>query len=227
MNILLVEDDEKITSFLVRGLQAEGYSVDSAATGGEGLELARGKNLSLVILDLLLPDTNGREVCKTLRREGIKTPILMLTALDGLEDRIEGLRKGADDYLTKPFAFEELLARIEALIRRSRGFEERKVLLQLADLELDRDTLEVRRGGKLIDMTSKEILLLDFLLAAEGRVVSRARILETVWGQTSDPLTNVVDVYVRRLRAKIDAGFDPPLIHTVRGHGYRMTAGDR
>ena len=227
MNILLIEDDERITGFLTRGLKAEGYSVDAASTGGEGMELARGKNLSLIILDLLLPDTNGREVCRALRQEGIKTPILMLTALDALEDRIEGLRKGADDYLTKPFAFEELLARIEALIRRSKGFEERKSQLRLADLELDRDTLEVRRGGKLIEMTSKEIALLDFLLAAEGRVVSRARILESVWGQTSDPLTNIVDVYVRRLRAKIDHGFEPTLIHTVRGHGYRMAVSER
>jgi len=227
MNILLIEDDERITGFLTRGLKAEGYSVDAAATGTEGLELAHGKNLSLIILDLLLPDTNGREVCRSLRQDGIKTPILMLTALDALEDRIEGLRKGADDYLTKPFAFEELLARIEALIRRSKGFEERKNQLRLADLELDRDTLEVRRGGKLIEMTSKEIALLDFLLAAEGRVVSRARILESVWGQTSDPLTNIVDVYVRRLRAKVDTGFGPPLIHTVRGHGYRMTLSER
>ena len=227
MNILLIEDDERITSFLTRGLRAEGYSVDTAATGAEGLDLAHGESLSLIILDLLLPDTNGREVCRSLRQNGIKTPILMLTALDALEDRIEGLRKGADDYLTKPFAFEELLARIEALIRRSKGFEERHSQLRLADLELDRETMEVRRGGKLIEMTSKEIALLDFLLAAEGRVVSRARILESVWGQTSDPLTNIVDVYVRRLRAKVDTGFERPLIHTVRGHGYRMTAGER
>ncbi|HKJ73685.1 MAG TPA: response regulator transcription factor [Alphaproteobacteria bacterium] len=225
MNILLIEDDERITGFVARGLRAEGYSVDTAATGEEGLELGRGKNLALIILDLLLPDMDGRAVCKTLRQKGVKTPILMLTALDSLDDRVEGLRMGADDYLAKPFAFEELLARIEALIRRSSGFEERKPRLSLADLELDRETLEVRRAGKLIEMTAKEIALLEFLLASEGRVVSRARILENVWGQTSDPLTNVVDVYVRRLRAKIDHGFDPPLIHTVRGHGYRMTAG--
>ena len=223
MNILLIEDDERISSFVVRGLKAEGYSVDVARTGQAGLELSTGDHLSVIILDIMLPDMDGRMLCAQLREQGVTTPVLMLTALDAVEDRVKGLRTGADDYLTKPFAFEELLARIEALMRRSGGFSERPERLRLADLELDRGTLEVRRGGRLVELTAKELALLEFLMSAEGKVVSRTRILESVWGQTTDPLTNVVDVYVRRLRAKIDEGFDPQLIHTVRGYGYRMT----
>ena len=222
MNVLLIEDDERISSFVVRGLRAEGYSVDVARTGQAGLELATGDHLAVIILDIMLPDMDGRALCALLREQGVTTPVLMLTALDSVEDRVKGLRTGADDYLTKPFAFEELLARIEALMRRSSGFSGRPEQLRLADLELDRGTLEVRRAGRLVELTAKELALLEFLMSAEGKVVSRTRILESVWGQTTDPLTNVVDVYVRRLRAKIDEGFDPQLIHTVRGYGYRM-----
>lgn len=222
MNVLLIEDDERICSFVVRGLKAEGYSVDVAHTGEEGLDLSLGENLSVIILDVMLPDMDGRALCQQLREQGVRTPVLMLTALDSIEDRVKGLRTGADDYLTKPFAFEELLARIEALMRRSQGFAERAEQLRLADLELDRGTLEVRRAGQLIELTAKELALLEFMLSAQGKVVSRTRILESVWGQTTDPLTNVVDVYVRRLRSKVDEGFNPPLIHTVRGYGYRM-----
>jgi len=222
MNILLVEDDDRICRFLARGLKAEGYSVDVAMTGPEGLELAFGEHLSLVILDVMLPGLSGREICRQLRDGGVHTPILMLTALDSIDDRVSGLKTGADDYLTKPFAFEELLARIEALLRRSGHFSERPQCLRMADLELDRGTLQVRRCGQPVDLTAKELALLEFLMSAGGKVVSRTRILETVWGQTTDPLTNIVDVYVRRLRAKIDEGHEVPLIHTVRGYGYRM-----
>jgi len=222
MNILLVEDDDRISRFLARGLKAEGYSVDIAATGQEGLDLGCGEHLSLIILDVMLPDVNGRDLCQRLRDGGVRTPILMLTALDSVEDRVNGLRIGADDYLTKPFAFEELLARVEALLRRSGDFAERPQRLRIADLELDRGTLQVRRSDRPVELTAKELALLEFLMSAGGKVVSRTRILETVWGQTSDPLTNIVDVYVRRLRAKIDEGHDVPLIHTVRGYGYRM-----
>jgi DNA-binding response OmpR family regulator len=223
MNILLVEDDDRISRFLARGLKAEGYSVDVASTGRQGLEFGFGEHLSLIILDVMLPDMSGRDVCQQLRGQGVRTPILMLTALDSIDDRVSGLKTGADDYLTKPFAFEELLARIEALLRRSGDFSERPESLRMADLELDRGTLQVRRSDKPVDLTAKELALLEFLMSAEGKVVSRTRILETVWGQSTDPLTNIVDVYVRRLRAKIDEGHDVPLIHTVRGYGYRMS----
>lgn len=220
MTILLVEDDVAIVDFLSRGLEAEGYGVRVARTGAEAAIEARAPDLALVILDLMLPDGDGRELCRELRAGGVQTPILMLTALASLEDKIAGLRMGADDYLTKPFSFEELLARIEALLRRSQGLEPRQTSLRVADLVLDRATLEVRRADRPVTLTAKELALLECLMTAQGRVLSRARILARVWGRSSDPLTNVVDVYIRRLRAKIDDDFDRPLIHTVRGYGY-------
>jgi DNA-binding response OmpR family regulator len=224
MNILVVEDDARVADFLLRGLSAEGYRVQLARTGPEGLELARGSDLSLLLLDLMLPGLSGLELCQTLRAEGHHVPVLMLTALSNTEDKVSGLRLGADDYLTKPFAFEELLARIEALLRRGREQRPRATTLQVADLVLDRERMEVIRAGKLVPLTAKELAFLELLMTAPGRVYSRERILSNVWGTNEDPLTNIVDVYVRRLRAKIDDGHPVPLLKTVRGLGYRLDA---
>lgn len=224
MNILVVEDDVRVADFLLRGLSAEGYRVQLARTGPEGLELARSNELSVLLLDLMLPGLSGLELCQTLRAEGHHVPVLMLTALSNTEDKVSGLRLGADDYLTKPFAFEELLARIEALLRRGREQRPRATTLQVADLVLDRERMEVTRAGKLVPLTAKELAFLELLMAAPGRVYSRERILSNVWGTNEDPLTNIVDVYVRRLRAKIDDGHPVALLKTVRGLGYRLDA---
>jgi DNA-binding response OmpR family regulator len=223
MDILLVEDDERITQFLSRGLKAEGYRVETVGTGREALDFAAGGGFSLVILDLGLPDLNGREVCARLRAQGIDTPILMLTAMDAVQDKVAGLRSGADDYLTKPFAFEELLARIETLLRRRGGAAKAEAKeLQVADLTLNRETHEVRRGGQPVELTPKEFALLEYFMEAPGRMLSRTRILEQVWGYSADPLTNVVDVYIRQLRRKIDEGHAEKLLKTVRGYGYKL-----
>jgi DNA-binding response OmpR family regulator len=224
MNILVVEDDMRVADFLLRGLRAEGYRVQLARTGPEGLELARSSELSVLLLDLMLPGLSGLELCQTLRAEGNHVPVLMLTALSNTEDKVSGLRLGADDYLTKPFAFEELLARIEALLRRGREQRPRATTLQVADLVLDRERMEVTRAGKLVPLTAKELAFLELLMTAPGRVYSRERILSNVWGTNEDPLTNIVDVYVRRLRAKIDDGHSVSLLKTVRGLGYRLDA---
>ena len=224
MTILLVEDDERIMEFLQRGLQAEGYNIQVARDGVAGLEAARTGAFELIILDLMLPKMDGRDLCQTLRAEGMQVPIMMLTALDTTEDVIRGLRFGADDYLTKPFAFDELLARIETLLRRGTARSITPSLLRVGDLTFDRDALIVKRGGEEITLTSLEYALLEFLMVQAGKVVSRARILENVWGTTNDPMTNVVDVYIRRLRARIDEGSSQSLIKTVRGRGYRLSA---
>jgi DNA-binding response OmpR family regulator len=222
MTILIVEDDLRVGDFLARGLKAEGYDVTWARTGGEGLALARHPGADLIVLDLILPGMRGTQICQELRDEGLLTPILMLTALDAVEDRVDGFRAGADDYLTKPFAFEELLARIEALIRRTRNFESKSSLLCVEDLAYDRDRLLVTRGDRKINLTAKELAILELLMSRPGKVVSRQRILSGVWRQSTDPLTNVVDVYIARLRKKIDSPGEPELISTVRGHGYRL-----
>jgi len=224
VTVLLVEDDERILEFLQRGLQAEGYSVRVARDGAQGLDLARGDDLEIILLDLMLPKMDGRDVCRTLRGEGIQIPIMMFTALDSTEDVVRGLRFGADDYITKPFAFDEFLARVEALLRRGPARTIKPSLLVVGDLEFDRDALVVKRAGREIALTSLEYALLEFLMVESGKVVSRARILENVWGTSNDPLTNVVDVYIRRLRSHIDEGFDHALIKTVRGRGYRLSA---
>lgn len=220
--ILVVEDDARIADFLVRGLKAEGYVMQLARTGPEGLEAARGGEVSLLLLDLMLPGLNGLDLCQTLRAEGHHVPVLMLTAMSTTDDKVRGLRLGADDYLTKPFEFEELLARIEALLRRGREQKPRTTTLQVADLLLDRERMQVSRAGHPITMTAKELALLELLMSAPGRVNSRERILANVWGTYEDPLTNVVDVYIRRLRAKIDEGHSVPLLKTVRGLGYKL-----
>lgn len=222
MNLLVVEDDQRVADFLSRGLEAEGYRVRVARTGTEGVELGQSLQCDVIILDLLLPEIHGIEVCSRLRDAGVITPILMLTALGTTEDRIEGLRVGADDYLVKPFAFEELLARIAALIRRSRHFETPSSTVRFADVVFDRETLVVTRGDRKIDLTAKELAILDLLLSQPGKVFSRALVLSKVWGYDSDPLTNIVDVYIARLRRKIDAPGAPELISTVRGYGYKL-----
>jgi two-component system, OmpR family, response regulator len=223
MQVLLVEDDPRILDFVQRGLKAEGYAVEVASTGMQALALTAEAQFQAIVLDLGLPDMNGREVCEQLRKNGIETPILMLTAKDTVQDKVTGLRAGADDYMTKPFAFEELLARVEALIRRRGGeIKPETRELQIADLILNGETHEVRRGDKLIELTPKEFVLLECFMRMPGKVLSRTRILEQVWGYSADPLTNVVDVYIRQLRRKIDDDFDLKLLKTVRGFGYKI-----
>lgn len=222
MEILLVEDDERIVSFVKRGLEAEHYSVDVAHDGQEAIDMARAIRYRLIILDLVLPLKSGSEVCLSLREERIETPILMLTAKDTLEEKIEGLRIGADDYLTKPFAFEELLARMKALLRRG-PYREENQDLKVADLTLSRESHEVRRAGDPITLTAKEFALLEYLMSHPNKVMSRTVILEKVWGYHYDTLTNVVDVYIRYLRKKIDEGYPKKLIQTVRDIGYKIS----
>ncbi|MCK9619052.1 MAG: response regulator transcription factor [Methylobacter sp.] len=223
MRVLLVEDDERIVDFVQRGLKAEGYSVEVARSGKEAVALGSEGQFQAIILDLGLPDFNGRQVCERLRGNGVATPILMLTARDTVQDKVTGLRSGADDYMTKPFAFEELLARIEALMRRRSGEIKLDTKeLRIADLLLNGETHEVRRGETLIDLTPKEFALLECFMRMPGKVLSRTRILEQVWGYSADPLTNVVDVYIRQLRRKIDDDYELKLLKTVRGFGYKM-----
>lgn len=224
MHILIVEDESRIADFVKRGLEAEGYRVEVARTGQDGLKLAATSNSQLMVLDLMLPDIDGREICRRLRQANNAIPILMLTALDSLEDRVSGLKLGADDYLTKPFSFAELVARIEALLRRSNDYRHDKPKIAVADLSLDRETHAVTRGGRTIELTAKEFALLDLLASAPGKPFSRTRILEHVWGYDSDPLTNIVEVYIRHLRRKIDDGQDLKLIQTMRGVGYKISA---
>ncbi|MCV2349791.1 response regulator transcription factor [Paucibacter sp. Y2R2-4] len=222
--LLIVEDDARVADFLERGLRAEGYAVSLARTGPEGLAAARQGEWALIVLDVMLPGCSGMDVLQTLRSEGQQTPVLMLTAMDSVEDKVGGLRLGADDYLTKPFAFDELVARLEALRRRGRTVQQVNSVLALADLRLDRERMRVTRGDQPIVLTAKELAFLELLMSAPGRVFSRERILSNVWGANEDPLTNVVDVYVRRLRQKIDEGRELALLKTVRGIGYKIDA---
>ena len=224
MTILMVEDDERIVEFVRRGLEAEGYQVDVARDGKEALSVASSPIYKLIILDLMLPYMDGRDVCRHLRGTGVLTPILMLTAMDATEAKVSGLRMGADDYLTKPFAFEELLARIEALLRRGRSYQDESESreLRVGDLVLNHETKEVHRAGHAISLTPKEYALLEYFMNSPGKVLSRTRLLESVWGYNSDPMTNVVEVYIRGLRRKIDEDFDVPMIKTVRGFGYKL-----
>lgn len=218
MYILIVEDDKKVARFLKRGLQEEGYTADVAYNGAEGLMMAMVNRYELIILDVMLPQKDGMRVLNELRGHRITTPVLMLTARDSLEDKIRGLNDGADDYLTKPFAFAELLARIRAILRR--GEPERPVKLIAADLTLDPVTRKVRRSGKEIELTNKEYALLEYFLRNKGQVLTRSLISDHVWGYQFDTSTNIVSVYINYLRNKIDDGFDKKLIHTVRGVGY-------
>jgi DNA-binding response OmpR family regulator len=224
MNILIVEDDPRVASFIARGLQAEGYATCIERDGGGALARVRSESFGLILLDVMLPVMTGIELTQTIRAERNSVPILMLTAMGAIKDRVEGLRCGADDYLTKPFAFDELLARIEALRRRPRDLAAPEDILSHADLRFDRQRMAVKRGSQAITLSAKELALLELLMTSEGRIISRERILSNVWGSQEDPLTNIVDVYIRRLRAKIDEGREVSLIQTVRGLGYRMGA---
>jgi DNA-binding response OmpR family regulator len=219
--ILLVEDDARVASFIKRGLEAEGHVVDAAATVEDALGLARLAAYPLVVLDRMLPDGDGLEVCRALRRNRFAGAILMLTAKDVIQDRVDGLQAGADDYLVKPFAFDELIARVDALLRRAEK-PLAAAVLRVGDLILDRDSKRVRRGDRDIALTAKEFALLSYLMSSPGVVLSRARLLDNVWNVNHDPGTKVVDVYVRYLRRKIDAAGEPPMIQTVRGFGYAI-----
>jgi DNA-binding response OmpR family regulator len=225
MNLLIVEDDSRVADFLSRGLRAEGYRVQALKTGEEALALllTRQEVPSVILLDVMLPGMSGIEVCQQLRAARIASPVLMLTAMGTVQDRVAGLRCGADDYLTKPFAFEELLARIEALSRRPPAMIERSAVLSVGPIRFDRERMEVTRHAEPITMTAREMALLELLMSSPGRLFSRERILANVWGVDEDPLTNIIDVYIRRLRAKIDVE-GPSMISTVRGLGYRFEA---
>jgi len=219
MRILVIEDDASIAGFISRGLREAGFAVDSAADGHEGLAKAESAEYDAAIVDLMLPGRDGLSLVAELRQAGIRTPVLMLTARRSIEDRVRGLETGADDYLVKPFAFPELLARIHALVRRARGTPE-PTELSYRDLSLNRLTRRVERAGREIELRPREFALLELLLRNPERVVSKTMILSHVWGYDFDPGSNVVDVLVFRLRDKIDRGFTPPLLHTVRGVGY-------
>jgi heavy metal response regulator len=219
---LLVEDEPRVAGFIAKGLREQAYAVDIARDGEEALYYAGVNEYDLVILDVMLPVKNGYDVCREIRRSGARTPILMLTARDAVEDRIHGLDSGADDYLTKPFDFQELLARMRALLRRSA--EIRPEVIHAADLTLDTASHTAVRAGKPISLTTKEYALLEFLMLNQNRVVNREQIAQHVWDENFDPFSNIIDVYVRRLRAKVDEGFERPLIHTRRGAGYILTA---
>jgi len=220
VRVLLVEDEKRIAEFIRNGLTEHGYAVDVAPDGGEALDWLDVAEFDLVILDVMLPVRDGIDVCKTLRARGMRTPILMLTARDAIEDRVLGLDSGADDYLVKPFAFAELLARLRALTRREP--ELRKPVLEVGDLLLDTMTREVTRGGARVDLTTKEYALLEYFMRHPNQVLTRTMIAEHVWNYDFDNVTNVIDVHVRNLRRKIDDPFPARVIHTVRGAGYRM-----
>jgi two-component system copper resistance phosphate regulon response regulator CusR len=221
MRLLLVEDEEKVARFIVKGLTAERFAVDVAGAGDIGVEMARTYNYDLIILDLMLPGLDGAEALRCIRLRDSHIPVLALTARDALEDKVRILEIGADDYLTKPFAFAELVARVKALLRR--GAVSRANVLRVADLELDRLSQQVRRAGRRIDLTVKEYALLEYLMSNVGRVLSRTMIIERVWDQSFDGATNIVDVYVRHLRNKIDETHERKLIRTVRGVGYAIS----
>lgn len=222
MRILLVEDERKISAYVKRGLEESGYAVDPVYTGKEVLDWAEAAHYDLIILDILLPELDGFSVCRELRRRGDRTPVLMLTARDDIDDRVAGLDAGADDYLVKPFALKELLARLRALTRRA-GESPKSPVLQFADLSLDTRTRQVRRGGKRIELAAKEFAVLECLMREPGRVLTRTQIAEHVWNYDTFNQSNVVDVYIRNLRRKIDDPFEQKLIHTLRGAGYRLS----
>lgn len=217
MKILLVEDEKKVADFIKKGLAEEFYTVDAAADGEEGLFMAENSEYDLMILDIMLPDINGIELCTKIRSRNIKTPIMMLTAVDATESKVRGLDSGADDYLTKPFVFDEFLARVRSLLRRPSLAAD---LLKAADLVLDPVKHEVLRGGRKIDLTWKEFALLEYMMRNRGRILSRTKIFENIWSYDIETSSNIVDVYVSYLRDKIDKRHSQKLIHTVRGAGY-------
>jgi len=224
MRILVVEDEKKVASFIKRGLEEEGYEVDLAADGAQGLDMIKGGSYSLILMDLMLPKLDGLQVIRQMRDLDIRTPVLCLTAKDKVDDVVAGLDSGSDDYLAKPFAFAELLARVRALIRR--GTADRGAELTFSDLRLDPVTHKVWRSDKEIDLTSKEYALLEYMMRNPNQTLTRSMIAEHVWDYTFDSFTNIIDVYVNYLRKKIDRDFDKKLIHTVRGVGYVLKEDD-
>ncbi|MDQ8187555.1 response regulator transcription factor [Pelagicoccus sp. SDUM812002] len=220
MKVLLVEDEKKISDFVAKGLKEQGYVVELAEDGNDGFVHASTQSYDVVVLDIMLPGRDGLSILKSLRKSGNTVPVILVTARGELDERLEGLNLGADDYLTKPFYLDELVARIQALHRRSSG--QSLSLMQVGDLTANMTTREVLRGGESIDLTSREFNLLEYLMRSPGRVLTRTQILEHVWGYDFDPNTNVVDVCIQRLRKKVDAGHEVSLIETVRGAGYRM-----
>jgi two-component system copper resistance phosphate regulon response regulator CusR len=222
MKVLVVEDDRVVGQFVQRGLEEQRIQTDLVADGAEALRAASAAPYDVIVLDLRLPGLPGVEVLRTLRDRGVTTPVLVLTAQDALESKVQALRIGADDYVTKPFAFEELLARVEALGRRPKALA--PPVIRVADLTLDTGAREVRRVGKLIELTPKEYAVLEYLARNRGRVLSRTLIMEYAWGYHFDPGTNIVDVVINRLRKKVDSGHAKKLIHTVRGVGYVLKA---
>ena len=222
MRILVIEDDANVAGFVAKGLREAGHVVDVADNGKDGLFLATTEAYDALVLDRMLPQVDGLTVLRTLRASGSAVPVLLLSALGEVDDRVQGLRAGGDDYLTKPFAFVELLARIEVLARRPRAGAAPETVLRVADLELDLLARSVRRAGHAIELQPREFRLLEYLMRHAGHVVTRTMLLEAVWDYHFDPQTNVIDVHVSRLRAKLDRGHARPLIHPVRGAGYRL-----
>lgn len=225
MRILLVEDDSRVAHPIAKGLREQAYAVDLAPDGEAAVYLATENDYDLVILDIMLPVKDGHTVCRELRAGGARTPILMLTARGRVDDRVEGLDSGADDYLIKPFDFKELLARIRALLRRSAVL--RPQVMRVADLVLNTASHAVARGSRSVSLTAKEYALLEFLVLNQGRVVGREQIAQHVWDEHFDPFSNVIDVYIKRLRSKLDTGTSKRLIHTRRGEGYLLSADPR
>ena len=221
MKILVIEDDAETAAYIANGLREQGHTVDLAATGRDGLFLAAGEPYDLMVVDRMLPELDGVSIVKTIRSSGITTPVLFLTALGGVDDRVTGLDAGGDDYLVKPFAFSELVARLNALARRP-PMESAPTVLRVADLEMDLLKRTVTRRGELIEFQPREFRLLEYLMRHAGQVVTRTMLLEHVWDFHFDPHTNVVETHISRLRAKVDKPFDAPLIHTVRGAGYSI-----
>ena len=223
MKILVIEDDQEAANYLIKGLRESGHVVDHAATGTDGLFLGTGEHYDAMIIDRMLPGRDGLSIVELLRATGNQTPVLILSALGSVDDRVRGLRAGGDDYLTKPYAFTELLARIEALGRRKASTAPASTL-EVGDLRMDLLARTVERAGKRIDVLPREFSLLEFLMRNAGNVVTRTMLLERVWDYHFDPQTNVIDVHIARLRQKIDRDFERPMIHTVRGAGYRLSA---
>ena len=223
MRILLIEDDKETVRFLIKALGESGHATDAAGDGEQGLAMARESHYDVLVVDRMLPERDGLSVVRTLRAEGVRTPVLFLSALGEVDDRVKGLKAGGDDYLVKPYAYSELLARIEALARRVTP-EEQTTRYAVGDLVLDRLSHKVTRGGEAIPLQPREFRLLEYLMRHAGQVVTRTMLLENVWDYHFDPQTNVIDVHISRLRGKIDKGFGEPMLHTIRGAGYMIKA---
>lgn len=222
MRVLIIEDDQEISSHVAKSLEQHGHVTEVFANGIDGLSEAVSNEYDAIVLDRMLPKLDGISVLKAIRSEGVKTPVIFLSALGELDYRIEGLKAGADDYLAKPFAFSELLARLEAVLRRGTEGATNSDIMKVADLELDIRSRQAKRGGKIIDLKPREFKILEYLMRHKGRIVTRNMLLEQVWDYHFDPHTNVIDVHISRLRAKIDQGFETQLLQTVRGSGYKI-----